>query len=60
MLDLFSEVPFPSLAKGKLSTNPKPDKAVGPKFLWDLTALLEGRTSEANCAAHARLCWSLE
>ena len=33
MLDLVSEVPFPSLAKGKLSTNPDPDKAANGKFL---------------------------
>jgi hypothetical protein len=51
MLDLVSEVPFPSLAQGKLSTNPDPDKAVNAKFLRDLTRSLSRRTSTPNGAA---------
>jgi hypothetical protein len=51
MLDLVSEVPFPSLAQGKLSTNDNPDKAVNAKFLRDLTRSLPRRTSTANGAA---------
>ena len=51
MLDLVSEVPFPSLTLGKLSTNPGPDKAVNAKFLRGLTRSVPGRTSTANGVA---------
>lgn len=51
LLDLFSEVPFPSLGKSKLSRKRKADKLVTAKFLWVLTRLLQGRTSSINSAA---------
>src|SRR5690606_23600157 len=42
------------LAEGKLSPNPRPDKAVALKFLRGLTASEPGRKSAANCAAQGQ------
>jgi hypothetical protein len=47
MLDLFSEVPFPSFVKGKLSTKTRPDKAVSGKNSQGLTGSALRRTSTA-------------
>ena len=51
MLDLVSEVPFPSLAKGKLSTNQGADKADKCKNPRGLTGLFRQRTSTGNFVA---------
>ena len=55
MLDLVSEVPFPSLAKGKLSTNQGADKADKCKNPRGLTGLLRQRTSTGNSVAQGAI-----